>query len=270
MPPADLIAPVLLGSEQRLFGIHTRVAGGRLPTALITLTAGMLPSPGPFRMYLDTARRVAELGFESVRLDQSGKGESPPREGCAPEEAILRDYDDAFSHLRDGGAQSTVLLGLCSGAVDALRIAAQRDSVAGLVLLDGYFEQTLRSQLHILAERLFSKEAWARRLRLDDPARPTRDSDLLLEDLRDWRGLKDLHNQYDACLGRGVRMLCVFSGGMYRYRYEGQLAERIGPATEHGSFEEIFYSDADHVYTAVAHRRRLVETIATWLATHFA
>ena len=72
------------GTDGHLFGILTtpdeevRVEGA--PIALI-LNAGIVHRIGPFRLNVDIARQLAELGFSTLRMDLSGLGDSGPRTG---------------------------------------------------------------------------------------------------------------------------------------------------------------------------------------------
>src|SRR5690606_5770247 len=43
---------------------------------IILLTAGLLHRPGPYRAYVDLARRLADAGYPVLRFDLSGIGES--------------------------------------------------------------------------------------------------------------------------------------------------------------------------------------------------
>lgn len=119
--------PVWLG-PQRLFGIETRVGsnGGGWPVAVF-LSSGRSPHTGPNRLWVELARRWSVLGARCVRVDLSGWGDSDPREGKPAQ--VLRP-PEAFDDVRAvvdalGGPRGVVLVGLCSGAYQALESALE-------------------------------------------------------------------------------------------------------------------------------------------------
>ena len=142
MQQAELETKALVLTGASLFSVRVRRPDHNTTLGAIILNAGMTPSFGPFRMNVEIADELAKLGIVTLRLDQSGKGESPLRPELSPGEAALLDFDDCFAHLQGLGVERVLLIGLCSGAFDALRIAHERQQVCGLVLLDGYVERT--------------------------------------------------------------------------------------------------------------------------------
>ena len=261
--------PALLG-ESGLFGVYTPSPDSAAGVGLITLNAGMLASPGPYRLHVELAERLSGLSIPSLRIDQSGKGESPLRAACTPSEALLQDYDEAFAYLQKRGVSSVVLFGVCSGAVDALVIASQRPSVGGLVLLDGYYEKTWRSIARHYGARLGAAEVWLRffhrRLGREQPAGETADA---LDDLRDWTRLDGMRQRFRDCLARGTPVLGVFSGDWTDYNYEGQLRDFVRPAAGSAALTEVRIDEADHVYTLSRHRERLLTEVVGWMKATF-
>ena len=72
---------LLLGSDASLAAVVTDPepgAGAPQAPAVLWLSAGFLHRVGPNRLYVTMARRLAALGFTSVRFDFSGIGDSPP------------------------------------------------------------------------------------------------------------------------------------------------------------------------------------------------
>src|SRR5262249_18097896 len=84
------------------------------------------------------ARRWAALGHVVLRLDVSGIGDSPPRSG-EPENIVytahaMEDIRAALEHLRrQPGVTATYVMGLCSGAYNAVRAAAAGQPIDGIV-----------------------------------------------------------------------------------------------------------------------------------------
>jgi hypothetical protein len=284
MRPPDVNATPLLLGETGLFGIRTSPTDQASSLGLILLNAGMLPSVGPFRMNVELADAMSRLGTTALRLDQSGKGESPVRPELTPADAALLDYDEAFANLRRCGVEGTIIAGLCSGAVDALQIAAARESVVGLVLLDGYVEQTLRWHFHhranraaLQTRRIFSRlsnaismgprgaiERMKRKLEADSVETEAP----ILTDYRDWETL-DLRSSYAQVLDRGVKILSIFSGTFPPYNHHGQMASFLGSDTDTHNLTEVFLQQADHTYTNTLCRRHLLETVCGWFSREF-
>jgi hypothetical protein len=137
--------------ETGLFGIVTEPAvefdGGPL---VVFLNAATEPHIGPARQWVVMARLLAEGGLRSVRMDLSGLGYSPCREGERPRRAYApsapADIAEVLDELLPDGRDDAVLVGLCSGAHAALT-AGRLYSCRGVVALnpvldvdvDGYY-----------------------------------------------------------------------------------------------------------------------------------
>lgn len=274
--PAIESTPIIFGSSG-LFGIRTTPLERSNSVGLVMLNSGMIPCAGPFRLHVEIARAAGDLGFTTVRLDQSGKGESPTRPGLSVEESVLLDYDEVIADLARLGIQQTILMGMCSGAVDALRIADQRQSVVGLVLLDGFVGLTTRWHLQRFATRmrnlitrgpLYSlNRLLLRRRSQTDKTAPEEDSPILT-DLQNW-GALDLRPAYANVLGRDARILAIFARNFFPYNHAGQLRNYISPEVGDANLEERFFEEADHTYTLTQHRNRLIALVQNWLRTEY-
>jgi pimeloyl-ACP methyl ester carboxylesterase len=133
--------PLLFSVHDRpLFGILTpadpaRAKAGR-PAILLT-NAGCVNRSGPHRLYVTMARRWAELGFDVLRVDLSGIGDSP----VAPGERENLTYppsalDDLRAAMRALGHERVVIIGLCSGGDYAFQLGAHDSGVVGALLLN--------------------------------------------------------------------------------------------------------------------------------------
>lgn len=254
----------LFGDDRSLFGIVTHPAIPRDPrTGVIILNAGQVHHVGPNRVHVDVARHLAEAGFTVARIDQSGKGESPPRRGMARHACLLQDFDDVAEHMATLGVDRYVIFGLCSGADDALIIADQRDRVVGLTLLDGYVEHSpLRYVSYVL--RRAADPHW-----LKNPPRNlvkrvkgrlrTSGGEV---DVRDWETPEIMNGYYRRFLKRGGRILAVFTRGARYYSRCGQLARTLG--TDRG-LTEVHLNHASHTYCERASREQLYGLVTKWV-----
>jgi pimeloyl-ACP methyl ester carboxylesterase len=122
-----------------LFAIETRPerVGPGLPV-VVFLNAATDHHVGPNRLWVQLARRWADLGFRSVRIDLSGIGDSPTRPGR--DELVARSAD-AFDDVREvveaigeDDPSNVVLVGLCSGGYQALESALDLKARGALVV----------------------------------------------------------------------------------------------------------------------------------------
>lgn len=108
----------------RLFGIESECSPLADAPTIVMLNPGSDWHAGPNRLWVTLARRWAAIGFRCVRFDWSGLGDSPTRPGCerhvvrAPE--AFDDLDDVVRSVCEHDANGVVLVGLCSGAYQAL------------------------------------------------------------------------------------------------------------------------------------------------------
>ena len=264
--------PILMGKSGALFGILTRASASREVGVLI-LNAGLLHHVGPFRLHVLLARLLGERGFTTLRIDQSGKGESFSRPDKAYADAILEDYDDALSILRHHGVTRIVLVGLCSGADDALQIAVARDSVVGLVMLDGYAPKGSSYLFHHYFRRIGKPGVWLRFLgRWLSTRRASAEEPpvSLALGLRNWKSQPEMLADIRALLERGTRMMAVFTGGVEDYyNHPGQLSRCFPELAGSGRLQEDFFPDAEHVYVTVGQRERLLLRLGQWFNDSF-
>ena len=166
---------------------------------------------------------------------------------------------------------------MCSGAVDALRIAERRESVVGLVLLDGFVGLTKRWRLIRIATRmrnLITQGPMRGLNRLLERLGPKTDEAAsddyspILTDLRNW-GEMDLRPAYTSVLRRDARILAIFTGDFFPYNHAGQLRNYVSPDLGDANLEELFFEEADHTYTLPQHRRRLIALVQDWLRTGY-
>lgn len=115
--------------DHGLFAIETRPgpSPGGFPL-VVFLTSGPEPHTGPSRLWVTLARRWASEGARCLRVDLSGWGESAARPGRP--DLVLRApeaFDDVTEVVAAAGAdpRATVLVGLCSGAYQALESALE-------------------------------------------------------------------------------------------------------------------------------------------------
>ncbi len=279
---------VRFGAEGQLLGILTRPAHvvSTRPVVLI-LNAGVLHRVGPHRLHVLLARRLAERGLTSVRLDLGGIGDSPSsgHPGTFTESAVA-DVSTVMSQLEMRlGVHRFVAFGLCSGADNGFAAALTEPRICGLVLLDPHSYRTRQSQLRKIARRVNELGAragaeWVLRLAL----RRARDqvSSVAERVLRrsapssevDSGGRRpppreQLRADLTRLVERGVKVLAVYSGAYGdRYNHRDQLFE-LFPELR-GRVDREYFPEANHLFTERAAQAALLAAVDPWLTRHFA
>jgi dienelactone hydrolase len=134
---------ITFGDNGNLVGILAEPNGADkksdVPCVLI-LNAGILHHVGPFRLHVIAARRFAEQGYASLRFDIAGIGDSLSIGGKGyDEERVILDIQSAMDAMcRKKSITDFILMGLCTGAANAHRVAIVDDRIKGGVFLDGY------------------------------------------------------------------------------------------------------------------------------------
>ena len=131
------------GPSARLFGLVTEPSGPtdpRRPT-LVWLNTASDHRIGPNRLYVTLARRLAHLGFRSLRFDPRGVGDcnsdTLPQVAHAYSSERLQDARDAIDWLAsEYGATRFALIGLCSAAYVAFHTALADPRVVSEILIN--------------------------------------------------------------------------------------------------------------------------------------
>lgn len=275
MPHTSLIEEsVHFGEGGRLSGILT-FPSSSLPDRqalpwFVFFNSGLLHRVGPNRLYVRLARMLAQSGFGSLRIDQAGKGESPPRAGLTSNASVATDYDEILRSLDSRlGRVPLVLGGLCAGADDAIRLAPRDSRAVGLLLLDpvcfpdaGF---AARSAVMTYA-RAGSYAAWLKRRFKGQARRPATNTskvDPLI--YRNASTLEELRAAFAAMRERRGRALSVFTEYALRYYNQpGQLARVANVEGVDDLCTEVLWPETEHIYPLDMHRRRLMETVRTW------
>lgn len=287
MTVAAQVRALQFGDANGLLGVATLPpAPVQTRPAVVFLNAGLIHRVGPFRMYVDLARRLAASGFLAVRVDLSGIGDSLSGPGTmSSEESAVRDARQALDAVTERfGVKRFVLVGLCAGAMSVHRVALADPRVVGACLLDGYAYRMPKSWLLSWVERASDPAFWRKvaeeaASRIErawlggGAARPAGDEErgerpsMTLPS--GWPPRELVAEELDRLVARGVRMLFVYTGGWCDYVHRGQFEEMFPRLVHRGRVEVEYYPEADHTYLIVAHRERMmsrVEQFVTKLA----
>lgn len=263
----------LFGDEQQLFGIVSVPASGASasPYALILLNSGLLHRIGPFRGYVELARRVADSGTLVLRMDHVGVGDGPaPAPHVQRMEQVRAEASAAMDHLtKVYGIKRFILGGICYGALESHKVALVDRRVEALVMLDAYAYRTpifyrlalLRKVMHPGGwPSLMGRLADALRERLAGapsapPAAPEAD-----EYFTDWPDAQQARVELSSLVGRGVRSLFVYTGGWSDFVDERQFDEMF-PNLRGRGVRVQFLPEADHTYFLAEHREAMIRAV---------
>jgi pimeloyl-ACP methyl ester carboxylesterase len=267
----------VVGSEGGLVGVLAEPSPAQArpgAPAILMADVGLQHRVGPYRVWVELARQLAAAGYPSLRFDLSGLGDSAPRRDSRDEQArATADMREAMDFLaQKKGIQRFIVLGFCSGTDSAHSIAVQDPRVAGMVWIDGYAYRTPRFERDWRTRRFLDKARWRVFLnRLRERLRPSAKARGVGEEIytREYPEPAQLSQQLEALLARGAHLLAIYSGGAdYTYGYAEQFFEMF-PADFRGRIDTGFYPAADHLFTGVPERERLLAQLGGWIRQRY-
>jgi hypothetical protein len=270
---------VQFGKTASLVGVLTEPLPGAAlagAPAVVWLDSGILHRVGACRLYVRIARRLAEHGIASLRFDFSGLGDSEQRRDTLRfEESAIVETREAMDWLaQTRGTREFVLAGLCSGADMAHETARIDERVVGLGMLDGWAYRTRRAVLLHYARRMLDPSAWAARARIMlGGSRPGSETLASQEGadfeipkyVREYPPHERVREDLARFMGRGLRMLQVFSGGQdYLYNYRDQYADSFRGVAFGDQLQVEYLADADHIFTGLEHQKAVIAMFERW------
>ncbi|MBZ0296673.1 MAG: alpha/beta fold hydrolase [Anaerolineae bacterium] len=293
---------VRFGKNQSLVGILTLPENQVPVPTLLFLNAGMIHHVGPSRIYVRLARRLAGLGFSSLRFDFSGIGDSCPRvDDLSIEQAVLDDLRQAMDYLEARLNQSQfILIGHCGGAWAAFASAGENERVVGTILMnpegteEDWVEYDRQRKLSRYYENYYVKEAlvdperWKKLLtgradyrsiynnvvktillnKVSTAAFKVRSRLNVSEDIEEsaFDGL--LARAADAFIQRKVRLLLAFSKGSSSIEhFHVTLGKKLEVMMREGYATEVVIPNADHTFTMLSGQNALSDHVEDWCRT---
>jgi hypothetical protein len=257
------------GPVEQLVGILSQPVDAAA-TSVVILNAGVLHRVGPHRLHVVLARRLAALGFPTLRLDLGGIGDSVASSDAPTfRESAVADTRLAMSGL---ATPQHVIVGICAGADNALATALVDDRVAGIVLVDPYVYASRQAKWRHVRVKLSTMTAGERlrwavgavALRLGLVAAPAR----VQSGGREYPPIADYRRQLGALVDKGVRILAVHSGTHgVRYNHAEQLFE-LFPELR-GRLDCVYCPDANHTFTELGAQAELIAIVADWISARF-
>lgn len=272
---------VRIGQQIPLHGIVSMPGAKQSRLGVILLNSGVMHRVGACRMTVKIARRITEeLGIFCLRFDFSGVGDSEPRRaGDVDFDSVaVKEVQEAMDFCKQQyGIEQFVLYGLCSGAHTSCKVGEIDDRVVGIVQVDGYCYETLKSYLLYYLARARSKQAWVNRLKrllgrkidgLPDKKVLTLESsdenfEIPLFPETPEKSL--LVKRLSTLIDKGIHLHCIFTGKEPHYFYKNQYRDCFN-SIEFGDLLSLeYYPDASHIFTEPEYQQKLVNSVVDFL-----
>jgi pimeloyl-ACP methyl ester carboxylesterase len=272
---------LLLGKKHQLVGIMTRAISAtphQAPTIVI-LNTGIVHRVGHYRMFVTLSRALARVGFDVLRFDFAGIGDSEPRrDALSPLESCLVDIDQTLDWLEQERSTSrVVLVGLCSGADIAILRGHSDPRVVGFVLMDPSIPTTARFYAQYILKHLTRLRSYVSlvlgrsglmRLWIGDIYYGIRSkANVPPASLKELRFHNYLKQSYRNAVDHKKRILAVFTGDTTRQTYHEQMLDAFPEVTFGDQLQLEFFQSADHVFSREADRARLYDIVVDWLTS---
>ncbi len=258
------------GDQNHLHGIATVPEKSSKSTGIVLLNAGSVHKVGPFDLNRDLSRFLANEGYQVLRFDFGGLGDSRKiKSSGSQRELVLSEMKAALDLFEERyGKRKVVSIGLCTGADNGFRIAIADDRVIGNVWLDGYGYSNLKGALQRYRLKLGDLSGMWYRIK----DKLTNDSDVssVLFGEGEWQwelpDKKDLRRDLTFLHERGVKILSIYSGGVASYNsYRDQFRDTFYGEEFLDSMNFEYYPMADHTYKIKKDRDRMFIRIRDWL-----
>ena len=234
---------------------------------VVMFNAGLLHRAEPYRMNVLLCRQLAQIGCIAIRIDLSGKGDTPARPQMSNRESVALDWQFIKKSIEQMfGKRKLTLFGLCSGADNAIKIAAQDDDVYGLILLDPLSRQDESFKSRQLKAKITNPHKWMNAFRtLPKRLEHKTQQAKFAVNLRDEPTDKDLDDCCRNLINRDGSILAVFSSyAANYYNQKGQFCRAMSMDGLDRICEEVYWPEAEHLYSVQAHRDRLLKRIVQW------
>ena len=276
-------AAVLFGASKSLVGVVSDPSVGtpRAEVACIFLNAGFTQHIGPQRVYVLIARRLAAAGMVALRFDYSGIGDSPGRQdNMAFEDSTISEAQEAMSFLEaTRGVRQFVLMGICWGADNSLRVAMADPRVVGAAAVDFYALPSVRNLVRSHRARLVDPRSWLGLLRgqsaafgrivggvLDAARRKmSRVEEVNSDGIMPVKSPAAIASELGEVVDRGTHLCLIYAQGAPSYdqfcmHFRGPM--RVLEAA--GGLRLEMFPQADHVFTLLRNQAGLVDVVADW------
>lgn len=243
---------------------------------VVFLNSGILHHVGPSRLYVRLARLLAEEGHVTFRFDFSGIGDSESRSDTLSfSDSAPREAADAMDLLQKKyGIDDWILIGLCSGADMAYKVALEDDRVVAMVQLDSYAYRTPGYYLRRYGPKLLDPRAYLAsflgRRRNAERARQRAESGESYtppEYRRIFPPREEVEAGLSTLVERKVRMLNIFSDQQVEHINHGAQYAKAFPSIDFGDLLTVEYvNHSTHTFTDLSDQAFVERTVGEWAA----
>lgn len=270
------------GKSDALIGIFTQPldleVGNPSPPVVLLLNSGFLHRVGPGRLYVELARKLAEYGISSFRIDLPGIGDSEleTRIKKATDSAIAACEAAMNKIVQLTGLNRFIPAGICYGADIAHRIALKDDRVAGAVFMDGYRYSNTRYYLRRYGPSVVNpaKVAGFIQKRLT-----ATEENLIQEDREDNPVSIDFHMSYPTkeqmeqdlqnFADRNINMLFVYTSNVLEYFNTREFAGNFTNVSFRGLLQVKRFENANHTFILKSERKKVISYISGWITENY-
>lgn len=267
---------VRFGADGALVGVLTRpdrnseLAG----TVFLIPNSGMIHRVGPRRVSVKLARRLAEEGASSFRLDLPGVGDSGHVGGeLDPRSRITSALVEAMDALTERtGATRFGIIGICSGGINGFWAAVADPRISGVLMYDGFSYSSRLSAAAYFWRRAIGLnatelvDAAARRLATVVKGRSRGQQAMSLANLDSANPPKaEFVLHVNQLVQRGC-VLCFFYGGgaPKHYSYARQFADVFGKEDFFPHVSHLYRPALDHMLSTLAAQDVFIKEIVEW------
>jgi acyl transferase domain-containing protein/dienelactone hydrolase len=262
------------GRKEHLIGVIHEAEDQPRALGILLWNTGISHRIGPFRVHVEMADKLAQLGFTVLRFDLSRLGDSDLAEHDASiQEIFSRDITDAAQALEDRyQIKNIISIGICSGAVDAWYHACQDPRIRGLVMVDGFVYPTSRHEFQFFLKRIFSPKRWKRYILKALTAFSAQKYLPIVNDFLDpnYPTQANAINETQKLVDRGTEMLVIYTGGFHPwYSYKNQFAAMLHGVDFKKRLQLEFWPDVDHLFSLIEDRKRFLRLVQIWIQEKF-
>lgn len=266
------------GEQGRLHGVVTSPDCPDVSAPMLVLvSAGLMAKAGPYRLYTQIARDLAGKGICTLRFDLGGIGNSEQIDPSLPLiERTRIDIHDAVEYVvQTFGPAGVVLAGLCSGAEDSFRYAADDARVHGVILIDphayvtaGWYMRRIFSR-HFLNRVVYKFLRVARMIDLGEEGMRGSQAEGFEGDLINYQYMNrdeagSILSKLIAC---GTRFHYIYTGGLIdRFNHRRQFYRMFDGVDFRGLETVTHLPTIEHVQVFDEDRRLLIDTISGWIS----
>ena len=268
---------LLFGKTGSLVGIISdpyEPKHGKNHPAVILLNAGLVHRVGPNRLYVRLARALAANGFVAFRFDFSGIGDSLVRYDNLPfDKSAVDEVQDAMDLLTEvRQINRFLLLGICSGAENALNTARRDPRVIGAAPINPGGDDSQLWGTYIKSRRywktvLFDPKRWLNALlgRVNFRSMGINLNALFIRKKSVSRAASDVAADLQALTQRGVDLLHIFSSHDAGLAYfDIVLNSSTGKLNGSGKLKVERIPQTDHTFSTLRSQQLLLNIIQDW------